>query len=63
MRFNTEFTAGIVVKLAPTATHQRLTMRAHRSLKINATGQNRAELATWWIERRFLFTKPMRFWF
>jgi hypothetical protein len=27
--------------------HQRLTMRARHSPKINATRQNRAELATW----------------
>jgi len=30
-----------------------------RSFKINATGQIRLRLTTWWIETRFLFTKPI----
>src|SRR5450759_509038 len=47
MRFNIGFTPGPVVKSAQTAAHHRLTMRARHSLKINATGQNRAELTTW----------------
>jgi hypothetical protein len=47
VRFNIGFTPGTIAKRAATATHQRLTMRPHRSPKINATGQNRAEVATW----------------
>jgi hypothetical protein len=46
-RFNVGFTPEILEKLAPIATHQRLTMRAPHSLKINATGQNRVKSTTW----------------
>jgi hypothetical protein len=47
MRFNGEFTPKILVTVGLSAAHQRLTMRAADSLKINASGQNRAELTTW----------------
>jgi hypothetical protein len=38
---------NVVERRGLAAAHQQLTMRAWRSLKINATGKNRAELATW----------------
>jgi len=47
MRFNIGFTPGTVAEFVATAAHQGLTMRARPSLKINATGKNRAELTTW----------------
>jgi hypothetical protein len=47
MRFNIGFTPEQLRSARFSAAHQRLTMRVRRSLKINATGQNRAELAKW----------------
>ena len=44
MRFNIGFTPGTRRRSCRSAAHQRLTMRARRSLKINATGQNRARI-------------------
>jgi hypothetical protein len=39
-RFNAGFTPEMLAQHSPAAAYQRLTMRAPRSLKINATGQN-----------------------
>jgi len=39
--------------------NQRLTMRRARSLKINATRQNRGVTPAWWIETPIPFTKPI----
>jgi hypothetical protein len=42
-----EFTPEIVLGADVDRRYQRLTMHAPRSPKINATGQNRAQLTTW----------------
>jgi hypothetical protein len=51
MRFNVKFTAETLVprtsRTKEKNAHQRLTMATPRSSKINATGQNGAERATW----------------
>src|SRR5664279_567103 len=47
MRFNIGFTPEPLCSMRFAAAHQPLTMRQRRSSKINATGQNHAELASW----------------
>jgi hypothetical protein len=47
MEFTPEIMWGAGEAPGLAAAHQRLTMHAARSLKINATGKNRVELTTW----------------
>jgi hypothetical protein len=45
--FNMRFTPELAWASFGNAAHQRLTMRLIRSSKINAIGENRANLTTW----------------